>query len=102
VGFSLWPQLQSDKVRGPIIQMSSDLEVASSPRPVFFHLPAPAFLTASPEGGPRLTSISMQSRQLPPASAHVAPRASRNWLARLIIDVEHVRINNKASILAKT
>jgi hypothetical protein len=85
VGFSFWPQLKSDKVRGPIIHMSSDLEVASSPRLVIFHLPAPAFLTASPEGGPMLTSISMQSRQPPSsAGAHVAPWASRNCLARAL------------------
>jgi hypothetical protein len=42
--FSPWPQLKPDKVRGPIIHMSSDLELASSPRPVFFRLPRRLFL----------------------------------------------------------
>jgi hypothetical protein len=42
-----------------------------------------------------LTSISMQSRQPPPAGAHVAPEGLAQLLGtRLIIDVEHVRINN--------
>ena len=75
--------------------MSSDLEVASSPRPAFFRLPAPAFLTASPEGGPMLTSISMQSRQ-PPIRRRPRRAVGLAQLlgTRLVIDVEHVRINN--------
>jgi hypothetical protein len=74
--------------------MSSDLEVASSPRPVFFRLPAPAFLTASPEGGPMLTSIS-SNPATPLAGAYVAPVGLAQLLGtRLIIDAEHVRINN--------
>jgi hypothetical protein len=69
--------------------MSSDLELASSPRPVFFRLPAPAFLTGSPEGGPMLASMSMQSRQ-PPAVG-----LAQLLGTRIIIDVGHARIDNK-------
>ena len=76
-GLQPWPQLQLNEVRSPIIQMSSDLELASSPRPVFFRLPAPTFLTASPEGGPMLTSSQCNPANplLPAPTRRRGPRA---------------------------